>query len=214
MRIRQVKPAFWTDETLAPLIQLGDTALFYIGLWMQADDAGFIRWEPRRIAAELYPYEALESREAAVLMHKVALEGAGRLRVYKCGHALIPRLTEHQRLGGEDHRVYTFRNEHNKCRAPRVPAGPRQSPPGRVGEGRVGKGRVENAHARENGAENGVTTIEEHDAVIKRTPTPEEEAQTWITLWRTTRSERAEKKAEAELKRLGYVRKGNDWVPA
>jgi hypothetical protein len=41
VRIRQVKPAFWADSRLAELPER--TRLFYIGLWMIADDAGWLR---------------------------------------------------------------------------------------------------------------------------------------------------------------------------
>lgn len=156
MRIRQIKPEFWSDPVTSELIDLQDTALFYIGLWMDADDAGWLRWEPRRIAAALYPYRSAEEREAAVLMHKVALEAGKRLRVLKCGHANIPSLPDHQRIS-ESKLVTTILREHQQnCSresprgnrrsrgAPRVPAIPRV---GRVGYGRVGNGN--SAPARE-----------------------------------------------------------------
>ncbi len=152
MRIRQVKPAFWTDEVTARLIDPEDSGLFYIGLWMQADDAGYLRWRPSEIAAELYPYRPVEERELAVLRHKIRLEELGRLRVFKCGHGVIPNLPDHQRLAGPTHRVYTVRDEHARCH-PRSPAGPR---PVRLGQVRLGNG----AGAREESS-NGVSPAPE-----------------------------------------------------
>ena len=178
MRIRQVKPAFWSDVVTARLIDPTDPALFYIGLWMQADDAGYLRWNPPELAAELYPYVPVEEREAAVLLHKVRLEELGRLRVYKCGHAVVPSLPEHQHLAGPTHRVYTFRDEHSRCKPRRpagsrgeearsqkgIPAGSRGSPP-RLGQVRLGQVRLGNTRTGANGA---TMTEEEMDRILEQ----------------------------------------------
>lgn len=127
MRIRTVKPIFWRDRELA---RLGDEArLFYIGLWMQADDAGTFRWNPDEIAADLYPYQTERSRLGRVERYREALAsmpGESRLTVYDCGHAVLTRFAQHQKFAGEGKRVYTFAKEHEAC--PRVPAVPRASP--------------------------------------------------------------------------------------
>lgn len=214
MRIRQVKPAFWSDVTTAAMVSLDDTALFYIGLWMEADDAGYLRWEPRQIAAELYPYQDIVQREAAVMRHKAELESVGRLRVFKCGHAVVPKLVDHQHFAAPDKRVFTYRREHESeptRRSPRVPAVPRLSPQRSV-KGSEGQGRLGiDAHARENGSQNGVTTIEEHDAELQ--PSPEEDqVRTWVTLWSAAPSSMARARAERELQKLGYREEGGQWV--
>ena len=61
-RIRQIKPSWFLDKDL----RRGTTAdarEFYIGLWMLADDAGYLEWDPERIGAELYPFDPIAKRE-------------------------------------------------------------------------------------------------------------------------------------------------------
>ena len=134
MRIRQVKPAFWSDPILAALSEA--TRLFYIGLWMEADDAGWLRWDAAEIAHDLYGYESRVRREHRVEAMFVGLRDAGRLTVHVCGHIEIPTLVEHQRLSGATKQVRTVFNEHLKLcgvvrdtsYVPQVPAGSRESP--------------------------------------------------------------------------------------
>lgn len=124
MRIRQVKPEFFKDARLAALSPA--VRLFYIGLWMVADDAGWFRVEIPELGIDLFGYEARASRERAVTRHLSALSDAGRIVVYDCGHAVIPRFVTHQRLAGETKRVHTIKREHESC--PHIPASPRVSP--------------------------------------------------------------------------------------
>src|SRR4029077_1840142 len=76
MRIRQVRPEFWSDETMASLPD--PVRLFYIGLWGIADDAGWLEWQPMRIGALLYPYRQPRHREESLRKWAVSLESAGR----------------------------------------------------------------------------------------------------------------------------------------
>jgi hypothetical protein len=140
MRIRQVKPAFWTDSTIAGLPPA--VRLFYIGLWMLADDAGYLRFDTPQIANELYGYESRKKREREVDAFANSLIEEGRVVLYGCGHAFIPHLTDHQRLSGETHRVVSVKREHEGCT--RSPASPRTSPlvPDTVRNGRGTVGNV------------------------------------------------------------------------
>ena len=110
MRIRQVRPEFWTDETMAALPPA--VRLFYIGLWNVADDAGFMEWRPSRIGAVLFPYESSKRRERDIAGWADRLVDAGRLRRYDCGCAEIPTLSKHQRVTGK--LSYTAREAHVK----------------------------------------------------------------------------------------------------
>lgn len=134
MRIRQVKPAFWTDAVMAAMPPA--TRLFYVGLWMVADDGGWFRWDVPEIANELYGYETRSRRERNVAAFLDALDTAGRvLREPGCIHATIPRFVIHQRFAGSTKQVHTIEVEHKKECPPRVPAGSRTSPqvPARIG---------------------------------------------------------------------------------
>lgn len=126
MRIRQVKPAFWSDARLAELPER--TRLFYIGLWMIADDAGWFRWDPIEVARDLYGYESRVLRERRVSAMFASLTATGRVILHPCGHAFVPRMTTHQRLSGVAKQVQTSWKEHQTCIAPQLPADPREPP--------------------------------------------------------------------------------------
>ena len=130
MRIRQIKPSFWTD----PLIQKKLSAierLIYIGLWMLADDAGWLRMDIDEIAVSLLPYEPVEDREAIVEATIAKLVDLGRLERTGCRHGFLPTLRNHQSISAEK-AVYTIEREHQR-RCPAAPAGPLGSPTGADG---------------------------------------------------------------------------------
>lgn len=54
-RTRSIKPAFFSNEVLAELP--AHTRLLFIGLWTIADRDGRIEDRPKRIKAELFPYD-------------------------------------------------------------------------------------------------------------------------------------------------------------
>lgn len=100
MRVRLVRPAFWSDAKMAALPV--PVRLTYIGLWCLADDAGVFVWDAQEIAAELYRFEAVKHRERAVIDHLDVLLTAGRLELLSCRrHARIPTLPLHRAKGGE-----------------------------------------------------------------------------------------------------------------
>ncbi len=142
LRIRQVKPGFWTDPAMADLPP--EVRLFYIGLWCAADDAGYLRVEAAALAAELMPFEGRARREAKVARFLAMLLEAGHVVTYDCGHGVVPTLVKHQHFAGPTKRVYTTRNEHERC----IPAGARRSPqvPALVSEG-IGQVRLVNGEA-------------------------------------------------------------------
>lgn len=57
-RARMIKPAFFTNEELPDLD--AHTRLLFIGLWTIADREGRLEDRPRKINAELFPYEHLD----------------------------------------------------------------------------------------------------------------------------------------------------------
>ena len=126
MRIRQVKPEFFKDGRIAELSPVA--RLTYIGLWMLADDAGWLRLDVPAIGIELFGYDSRGRREKLIQSVVDDLAAADRLEVHDCGHGFIPTLIEHQRFAGETKRVYTVKKEHEAC--PRVPAGSSEVPAG------------------------------------------------------------------------------------
>lgn len=125
MRIRQIKPEYWRDRLLADMS--ADVREFYIGLWMQADDSGWLRCNPGELGADLYPYRGVAKRERQIGEWVEHLEKRGRIVTYDCGHAFLPNLTKHQRFSGVTKQVHTFHREHSDC-SPQEPAGTRDIP--------------------------------------------------------------------------------------
>lgn len=116
-RIRQIKPSWFLDKEL----RRGTTAdarEFYIGLWMLADDGGYLTWDIERIAAELYPYDGVSRRERLVETWATSLETLNaeepHLVVYSCGHAAVPKMPAHQRIAGK--RTVSVKEAHAMCR--------------------------------------------------------------------------------------------------
>lgn len=139
MRIRQIKPEFFRDREMAALS--ADQREFYIGLWLEADDSGFFRWDVPQIAADLYPFRGVATRERQCVRWGDMLAGMGKIERFGCGHAWLPTFTRHQHFSGATKQVHTFRNEHARCDPP-IPAGTRESPPlpASIGKGSKGKG--------------------------------------------------------------------------
>lgn len=140
-----MKPAFWSDAKVAELSER--TRLFYIGLWMIADDAGWFRWDASEVARDLYGYESRSTREKRASRMFEELIEAKRVILHPCGHALIPRMADHQHLAGSTKRVISVFNEHLRetSTAPQSPAETRGNPqspaPVRLGKERVGEGQ-------------------------------------------------------------------------
>lgn len=116
-RIRQIKPSWFLDKEL----RRGTTAdarELYVGLWMLADDAGYLTWDIERIAAELYPYDGVSRRERLVTTWAASLETLNakdpHLIVYSCGHARVPKMPAHQRIAGKQ--SLGVRDAHLLCR--------------------------------------------------------------------------------------------------
>lgn len=110
VRTRLLRPEFWADSVMADLPAA--TRLTYMGLWSLADDDGYLQWQLREIAAELYRFEGPPERELHVQEELAALVAAERIKVLECGlHAVIPSIPKHRVKGGnqtsQHHTVHT-----------------------------------------------------------------------------------------------------------
>lgn len=95
MRVRLIRPAYWTDADLHTRLT-AEQREFYIGLWMVADDAGYIRWDVDRIGAELYPYRSAAWRTKRLPSWLVLLDG--HVKRLECGrHVVVVRLPTYQK---------------------------------------------------------------------------------------------------------------------
>ena len=67
-RARNIKPAFFINEDLAEIEPIG--RLLFIGLWTIADYKGDLEWRPKRIKAQLLPYDNCDIEEIMINLDK------------------------------------------------------------------------------------------------------------------------------------------------
>lgn len=95
-RIRTIKPEFWTDSLMVQLPHL--TRLIYIALWNLADDHGYIRDEPERVAMEIMPREKPSDVDASLQL----LAACGRLEWFVsedgASYYRVAHWDDHQRV--------------------------------------------------------------------------------------------------------------------
>src|SRR3990167_5138394 len=110
MRVRVVRPEFWSDSKMAALPI--PVRMTYIGLWQIADDAGYLEWDAKAIAADLYRYEPPRRRETMGVYNRDRLLEASRIRLLPCRrHAVIPSLPQHRIKGGV--LLFTVQKKHD-----------------------------------------------------------------------------------------------------
>ena len=92
-RSRNIKPAFFSNDELAESnCALG--RLFFIGLWTVADHNGNLEWRPKRLKAQLLPYDDCDIKKLAINLDK-----SGFIRYYSDGDILyinIAKFSDHQ----------------------------------------------------------------------------------------------------------------------
>lgn len=97
-RIRTIKPGFFKNEQLADLPMTA--RLLFIGLWTLADKEGRLEDRPKRIKAELFPYDNLDCEKELARLHTsgfVIRYEVGDLKVIQ-----ITNFTTHQRITGKE----------------------------------------------------------------------------------------------------------------
>ena len=136
-----IRPGYWTDADLHCRLN-ADVREFYIGLWMEADDAGYVDWDPVRLGADLYPFRGLAWRTRNIPRWVDSL--GSHVVVLDCGrHLVIPNLTKHQSVPRPS---YPNKRDHEaRC----IPVTAHGATWGQVGPsaGREGKGREGNLRA-------------------------------------------------------------------
>lgn len=110
MRIRSIKPEFWSSEDVAALDW--EARLVFIGLWSYVDDNGVGRDVPKLIVADLFPLED-DPRETLARVSRALLQLSE--------HSLITRYE------GSDGRHYLFITgwQHQRIDRPAKPRYPR-----------------------------------------------------------------------------------------
>lgn len=95
MRIRSIKPEFWSSQSNGRLTR--NARLIFIGLWTVADNFGRFRAEPRVLAGSILPYD----RDAVAVVRKALAEllSEGKIELYEYERSTfgaIPAFAEHQ----------------------------------------------------------------------------------------------------------------------
>jgi hypothetical protein len=91
-RARNIKPAFFTNDELADNDPLG--RILFIGMWTIADFKGDLVWRPKRVKAQLLPYDSCDISKLAI-----NLDRSGFIRFYSDGNEMYCRVlsfTVHQ----------------------------------------------------------------------------------------------------------------------
>lgn len=119
-----IRPSYWTDSDLHTRLT-AEQREFYIGLWMLADDEGYVSWDPARVGAELYPYRspAWRDKRLAAWLAELGVEHA---QLLSCGrHVVIPNLPRYQRPPKPSAQI---KREHDACLRHMAPAGTKGHP--------------------------------------------------------------------------------------
>ncbi len=91
-RIRTVKPQFFLNENLSDLSM--STRLLFIGLWTQADRDGKLEDRPKRLKAEIFPYDSVDMEQMLS-----SLQNAGFIYRYEVGELkliIVLKFNKHQ----------------------------------------------------------------------------------------------------------------------
>lgn len=97
-RIRTIKPDFFKNEQLSELPAI--TRLLFIGLWTQADKEGRMLDRPKRLKAEIFPYDNVNMETELS-----RLQSAGFIIRYEVGELKViqvDKFTRHQRISGTE----------------------------------------------------------------------------------------------------------------
>ena len=143
MRIRSIKPDFYTDEDLQDL-EIANPGRYvmmvFAGLWGASDKQGVFEWRPRSLKLSILPFLPFEMSDTLAVLERA--EFIYRFTVAGKEYGYIPTFGKHQRINGKE------------AQAPALyptppPIPPSEAPgkqPGSTGEatettGREGKGR-------------------------------------------------------------------------
>jgi hypothetical protein len=92
MRSRNIKPGFFKNEVLAECVPLA--RVLFAGLWCYADREGRFEWRPKRIKAEILPYD---DRDIEALLGELVDRGfVIKYSVNGESYGCIPQFPKHQ----------------------------------------------------------------------------------------------------------------------
>lgn len=96
-RQRMIKPEFYTSDSLAEVHPMA--RYLFIGLWVMADDCGNLKYSPRKIRLQVYPFDDIPDRE--VELQLACLEDIGCIYGYEVDgerFVTIPNFSTYQTI--------------------------------------------------------------------------------------------------------------------
>jgi len=102
MRIRTIKPEFFTHEELSDLELTSKLPirLSFIGLWCAADREGRFKWKPRSLGIQILPYDDIDF---SVILDALVSKGfVKRYEVDGSEYGFIPSFPRHQVINNRE----------------------------------------------------------------------------------------------------------------
>ncbi len=112
MRGRYLMREYWSDSDLFLRLDAREREL-YVGLWMLADDEGWLPRDVPAIAAAMYRYEDRRPREEFVRKALDKLRDLGKAESFRCCLRL-PAVARYPRAGKKSAEHATEHREHSK----------------------------------------------------------------------------------------------------
>lgn len=98
MRGRYLMREYWSDSDLFLRLSAEEREI-YIGLWMLADDGGWLPRNVPEIAGALMRFEDRGPREARTRTALKRLGALGKVSSFRCGCLCLPAVTKYPRSG-------------------------------------------------------------------------------------------------------------------
>ena len=92
MRARNLKAGFFKNEELAALNPLA--RILFEGLWCFSDREGKFEWRPKRIKAEILPYDRCDIEKLLMSLH--AMTFIYRYQIDGQEYGIVPKFLDHQ----------------------------------------------------------------------------------------------------------------------
>ncbi len=102
MRIRTIKPEFFTHDGLydAEVTDGVPARVAFAGLWCAADREGRFKWEPRRLGAQILPYDKADFSR---VLHALTTRGfVVKYAVDSVEYGYIPSFSRHQVINNRE----------------------------------------------------------------------------------------------------------------
>jgi hypothetical protein len=111
MRGRYLMREYWSDSDLF-LRLTADQRELYVGLWMLADDDGWMPRDIPAIAAALYRFVDRQPREDAIRSGIARLRALGKVETHKCACLFLPAVARYPRAGKKSTDHHTEHRKH------------------------------------------------------------------------------------------------------